>query len=54
LRGRIACPCADGNAGSVSRAADLVGFSESPVNKATLIGVIGKGFAYIPHGQEKK
>jgi hypothetical protein len=25
-------------------------FSESPENQATLVGVIGNGFAYVPHG----
>jgi hypothetical protein len=37
------------DAGTVTRAQDLVGFSESPENQATLVGIIGNGFAYIPH-----
>lgn len=37
------------NAGTVTRAVDLVGFSESPENKAALIGVIGNGFEYVAH-----
>jgi hypothetical protein len=37
------------NAGTVSRAQDLAGFSESPENQAALIGIIGNGFAYVPH-----
>ena len=37
------------NAGNISRAQDLVGFSESTENQAALIGIIGNGFAYIPH-----
>jgi hypothetical protein len=37
------------DAGTVTRAQDLVGFSESPENQAALIGVIGNGFVYIPH-----
>jgi serralysin len=37
------------DAGTISRAQDLVGFSESPENQAALIGIIGNGFTYIPH-----
>ncbi len=37
------------DSGAISRAQDLVGFSESPENQAALIGIIGNGFAYIPH-----
>ena len=36
----------DSNA--ISRATDLVGFSESPENQAALIGVIGNGFTFTP------
>lgn len=36
------------NANAVSRATDLVGFSESAENQAALIGVIGNGFAFTP------
>ena len=38
------------DAGTVSRATDLVGFSESPENQAALIGIIGNGFTYTAHG----
>lgn len=37
------------NAGTITRAMDLVGFSESPENQAALIGIIGNGFEYTPH-----
>ena len=37
------------DAGTITRATDLIGFSESPENQAALIGVIGNGFAYTPH-----
>lgn len=37
------------DAHTISRATDLVGFSESPENQAALIGVIGNGFTYTPY-----
>jgi hypothetical protein len=36
------------NAGTITRAQDLVGFSESAENMAALIGVIGNGFSFVP------
>jgi hypothetical protein len=37
------------DAGTISRAEDLVIFSESQENQAALIGAIGNGFVYIPY-----
>lgn len=37
------------DSGRITRAMDLVHFSESPENQAALIGVIGNGFEFIPY-----